>query len=129
MLSMIINSSQNYSSSRRSPFSCMLSTMQYSSKLSMRWEMPGNSHYCKRCTWKHCYNSHIMLISLNKLCKLWLKPDSSPNYSSSRRSHFSCMLGIVEYSNKLNKTSLTPSKSHLCMKYKPMRSNYMCYNL
>jgi hypothetical protein len=96
------DSTQNHSSSRRLQFSCMLSIMKYSSKVSMKSLSLDSSHYCKKCTLKRYYNSHIVLILLNKQCKLWLKPDSTRNYSSSRRLQFSCMLSIMEYSNKLN---------------------------
>ncbi len=109
MLSMIINSTQNCSSSRRSQFDCMLSIMRYQSKLSMKQLLPGNTRYCKKHTLKHYYNSHTMLILLNKQCKLWLKPDSTLNYSSSRRSPFNCMLSIMRYQSKLSMTSLSPS--------------------
>jgi hypothetical protein len=150
MLSMIINSSQNYSSSRRSPFSCMLSTMQYSSKLSMRWEMPSSSpnyssnnrqrfsctlnnskysnklgmmslspsssHLCTVYKWQNCYKFNTALILLNKQCKLWLKSDSTQNYSSNKRLRFSCMLSIMKCSSKLNMRSLWPDSSHCCKK-------------
>ncbi len=116
MLSMIINSTQNYSSSRRSPFDCMLNIMKYSSKLNMMSLRPGNSHYCKKYRLKHQYNSHIMLILLNKKCKLRLKPDSTQNYSSSRHLSFNCMLSIMKCSSKLNMRSLWPDSSHCCKK-------------
>ncbi len=129
MLSMIINSNQNYSSSRRLQFNYMLSIMQYSNRLHMKSLSPDSSHYCKRCTLKHYYNSHIVLILLNKQCKLWLKPNSTRNYNSSRSLQFSCMLSIMKYLNRLNMKSLTPGKSHLCMKYKLMSLHYMCCSL
>jgi hypothetical protein len=111
MLSMIINSNQNYSSSRRLQFSYMLSIMQYLNKPN-KWSLsPDSSHYCKRCTLKHYYNSHIVLILLNRQCKLWLKPDNTQNYSSSRRLQFSYMLSIMRYSNRLNMKSLMPSST------------------
>jgi hypothetical protein len=123
------SSTPNYSSSRRQPFNCMLSIMQYSSKLSMRWEMQGNTRYCIARKVKNYYKVSTVLILLNKQCKLLLKPDSILHYSSSKHLSFSCMLSIAKYSNKLSMRLLTPSKSHLCTKGKLLSSDYMCCNL
>ncbi len=57
----------------------------------------GNTRYCIARKVKDCYKVSSVLILLNKQCKLWLKPDSTQNYNSSRHSQFSCMLSITKY--------------------------------
>ncbi len=123
------DSTQNYSSGRRLQFSCMWYNSKYSNKLNTRLLMPGNIHYCKKYTLKHQRNWHTMLILLNKQCRLQTRPNSSQNYSSSRRLQFSCMWYNSKYSNKLNTRLLTPSNTRYCKKYKLLRFDYMCCSL
>ncbi len=97
MKSLTPSSTPNYSSSRHSQFSCTSNIMQYSSKLSMKSLSPGNTRYCIARKMKNCYKVNTRQILLNKQCKLWLTPDSTPNYKSSKHLSFSCMLSIMKY--------------------------------
>jgi hypothetical protein len=128
-LSLMPSSTPNYSSNRHSQFSCMLGNSKYSSKLSMKSLSPGNTRYCIARKVKNCYKVNTRQILLNKQCKLWLKPDSTPNYKSSKHLSFSCMLSIMKYWNKLNKKLLKPSNTRYCKKYKFLRSDYTCCSL
>ncbi len=119
----------HYSSNKHMSFNCMLSIMEYSSKLSMKQEMLGNTRYCIASKVKNCYRGRILLILLNKPCKLWLKPDSILHYSSSKHMSFSSMLSIIKYSSKLSMRQLSPDNIRYCKKYKLLSSDYMCYNM
>ncbi len=123
------SSTQNYSSNKRLQFSYILNNSRYSNKLNIKSMLPGNTRYCKKYRLRHYYNSHTMLILLNKPCRLSLNPNSTQNYSSSRRLLFSYMLSTTQYSSKLNMKSLSPSKSHYCKQCTHLSSDYMCYNL
>ncbi len=77
--------------------------------------MQGNTRYCIARKVKNYYKVNIVLILLNMRCKLWLKLGNTPNYNSYKHLSFSCMSSIMEYSNKLNKKWLTPSKTRYCI--------------
>ncbi len=119
----------HYSSSRRQPFNCMLSIMEYSSKLNMRLLSPSNTRYCIVRKVKNCYKVNTVLILLNMRCKQLLKTDSTRNYRLNKRQPFNCMLSIMECSNKINMRLLSPGNTRYCMKYKLLSSDCMCYNL
>ncbi len=123
------DSTPNYSSNRRSQFSCMLSIAKYSSMPNKKWRSPGNIHYCKRCTLKHYYSSHTMLILLNKQCKLWLKPDSIPNYRLNKHQLSDYRQNSLQYLNKLGMKFKWLDNIHYCRKYKLLSSDCMCCNL
>ncbi len=61
---------------------------------------------------KNSCNLCIRLWQSYRQHMLWLKPDSSHNYSSSKHLCFSCMLDIMKYSNKLNMSLLSLGNSH-----------------
>jgi hypothetical protein len=65
-----------------------------------KWLSPGNSHLCIARKVKNCYKVNIEMRSHYMRCKLLLKPDSTPNYRLNKRLSFSCMLSIMEYSNR-----------------------------
>ncbi len=100
MLSMIINSTQNYSSSRRLQFDCMLSIAKYSNRLNMKSLSPDNTRYCKKYTLKHYYNSHIMLILLNRQCSLWMPINSNLTHMLNKHLKFSYKYCSLRYQSK-----------------------------
>ncbi len=119
----------HYSSSRRLQFSCMLSIAKYSSIPNKKWLWLNNTRYCIAHKVKSCYKVSTVLILLNMQCKQLLMPDSILHYNLNKRLSFSCMLSIMEYSNKLSTRLLQPSNTHYYKKYKLLSSDYMCYNL
>jgi hypothetical protein len=68
-LSLTPSSTPNYNLNKHLSFSCMLSIMEYSSKLSMRWEMPDNTHYCIAGKVKNYYKVNIEMRSRYMRCK------------------------------------------------------------
>jgi hypothetical protein len=91
------SSTQNYSSNKHLGFSCMLNIMKYSNRLNMNSLTPSSTRYCIARKVKNYYKVNTMPISLNRQCKLWLKPSSNQNYSSNKHLSFSCMLNIMKY--------------------------------
>ncbi len=113
-----------YSSSRRLQFSCMLSIMQYSNKLSMRLLSPGSSHLCIANKFKNCYKVRIVLILLSKLCKLWVKPDRTHYYKLSKHQLFDYKLHNQRYLNKVDMKFKWPDNNRQCRKYKHLNFSY-----
>ncbi len=110
------DSTQNYSSSRRSPFDCMLSIMKYLNRLNMRSLSPSSTQNYKtnkRQRFSYMLNS---LKYQNKLSMKSLSPDSIPNYRSSRHLRFSCRYCNQLFENKSDKRWNLPNSNRCCRK-------------
>ncbi len=101
----------------------MCCSLLYLSKLDRNLRQLKNSRCYTEYRMKNLYNLCIALQKSYRQHTLWLKPDSSQNYSSSKHMCFSCMLSIMKYMNRLNMKSLSPSSIH-----NYSSSKHMCFS-
>ncbi len=129
MLSMIINNNQCCKKNKHLSISHMLSTVEYSNRLGMKYFLPDSSHHYIKYSYQNHYILHIRLILMNRRCMLWVILNNSRYCRSNKRQKFNCKCRSLKYSNKLNMKLLLLSSSHYCMKHKHMKSGCRYHNL
>jgi hypothetical protein len=113
---MRINSNPWHMLNKHLQFSCMLSIMEYSSKLNMKSLTPDNTRYCKRYMFKHHCIINTVLIFLNSWYKLWMQINSNLWHMLNKHLQFDCTYYSLWYSNKSGTRWKMPGNIHYCRK-------------